>query len=436
MSNEVDFTRLSSSLTEADVIAAIIMDADLFYYVRGMLSKDIFQDYDCLKVYEVIEQVADEGKIPDWQELDVRLKKHNVNIMRFITGNAVSFEVTKQRIEILQDLSYRRRLSALFYKGQVMMTDVTIDRNDVRTVMKEIDQCMNDNAGEKVQTFGDGLKMLLNHIAERKEDKGEMGMMTGLRIFDSRYGWHGGDLIIIAGQTSMGKSTLATTIAYNMAVNGIHSLFFSMEMSMEQLIARIIARQVKVSSSTSLYNKMSDDEYNKVYDGSLAMMNLPIYFDEDSKTSFVKICNSIRTMVKRNGVRVVFIDYLQILANGRGDNREQVIGDMARDLKRLAVELNICIVALSQLARAAGQTEPNINRMRGSGQIEEACDIAVLIHRPNPRTENAKIYIAKGRNIGLATESVKFNSTLSYFCDYEEGDPNAPFEEKKEKLPF
>lgn len=434
--SEVDYTRLSSTPTEVDVIGSIVMDVDVYYYVRDMLSRDIFQDYECLKAYEVIEQVVSEGKIPDWQELDARLKKHNVNIMNFITGNTVSYEVTRQRIEFLRDLSYRRRLSALFYKGQVLMTDVTTDSEDVHLVLKELTQAANYNAGEKVQTFGEGLQKLLNHIADRKEDRGEVGMMTGLRIFDSRYGWHGGDLVIIAGATSQGKSTLATTIAYNMAVTGVGVLFFSMEMSMEQLIARIIARQVRVSSSTSLYQKMSDDEYNRVYDGSLGMMKLPIYFDEDSKTSFVKICSSIRTMVKAKGVRVVFIDYLQILANGRGDNREQVIGDMARDLKRLAVELNICIVALSQLARAAGQTEPNINRMRGSGQIEEACDIAVLIHRPNPRTENAKIYIAKGRNIGLAQENVKFNTSLSYFSDYEEGDPNAPYEEKKEKLPF
>ena len=77
-----------------------------------------------------------------------------------------------------------------------------------------------------------------------------------------------------------------------------------------------------------------------------------------------------------------------------------------------------------------------MSRMRGSGQIEEACDMAVLIHRPNPKNDQAKIYIAKGRNIGVATEKVKFNSNLSYFCDYEDGDPQAPYQDKKEELPF
>ena len=234
----------------------------------------------------------------------------------------------------------------------------------------------------------------------------------------------------------MGKSTLATTIAANMALAGIPSVFYSMEMSAKQLTARIIARRTQVSTSTTLYGKLSDDEYNRVYDGSLEMKNLPIYFDEESKTSFTKICCSIRRLRKRFGIRIVFIDYLQILANGRGDNREQLLGDMARDLKRLAVEQDVAIVALSQLARNIGAKEPSLSRLRGSGQIEEACDIAVLIHRPNPRNNEAKIYLAKGRNIGLATEKVKFNSELSYFCDYEEGDPQAPYQEKKEELPF
>jgi replicative DNA helicase len=278
----------------------------------------------------------------------------------------------------------------------------------------------------------------MNNVALRKENKGEQGIMTGLHIFDSRYGWHGGDLIIIAGETSQGKSTLATTICYNIAANDVPCLYLSLEMGEEQLVSRIIARSTQVSSSTTLYGRISDEEYNRLYDGSLKLKDLPIYFEEDSKSNFPKMIGAIRRQVKNNKVKVVFIDYLQILANGGRDNREAIIGDMARDLKRLAAELNIVIVALSQLARPSGgaSKEPTLNRMRGSGQIEEACDIAVLIYRPNPKTEKANIYIAKGRNIGLGKETIKFNSSLSYFSDFEDGDPDAPYAEKKEELPF
>lgn len=434
--NDVSFDKLYNTDTEIVVMSAVMFDQNIYEYVRDMISEDLFTDYDCRKAYNVMQQISDEGKIPDWQEMDARLRKEHVDITRFMNGDFKSFELTKQRIIFLQDLSVRRRLAGIFYKGQVMTSDPTITLEDVQQLFKEFDSVLNNSTGSDMQQFGDILGKLMNDVALRKQDRGEKGMMTGLRIFDSRFGWHGGDLIIIAGETSMGKSTLATTVAYNMANAGIPVAYYSMEMGAKQLTARIIARQVKVSSSTTLYGKLSDDEYNRVYDGASRMKNLPIYFDEDSKTSFTKICGSARRMVKKYGVRIIFIDYLQILANGRGDNREQLIGDMARDLKRLAVELDVCIVALSQLARAVGAKEPSLSRMRGSGQIEEACDMAILIHRPNPKNDTAKIYLAKGRNIGLATEKVRFNSDLSYFCDYEQGDPDAPFQDKTEQLPF
>lgn len=137
---------------------------------------------------------------------------------------------------------------------------------------------------------------------------------------------------------------------------------------------------------------------------------------------------------------MVFIDYLQILANGgRLDGREQMLGDMARDLKRLASELNICIVALSQMSRQQGKdksSQPTISRLRGSGQIEEAADMVVLIHRPDLMKERTTVYIAKGRNTGIDKDDIKFNAMFSYFSDYEEGDPQKPYEEHKEVLPF
>ena len=423
---DVSFDKLYSPETEIGVMSAVIFGQNVYEYVRDMLSKELFTDYDCCKAYEAIEQIAEEGKIPDWQEMDGRLRKENVEITRFMTTEHYSYELTKQRIIFLRDLSIRRRLAGIFYKGQVMASDPTITLEDVQQLFKEFDAVVNNNAGEQMQQFGDVLGMLMNDVALRQQDKGEHGMMTGLRVFDSRFGFHGGDLIVFAGGTSTGKSTLSTTIAYNMGVEGIPSAYYSMEMGAKQLTARIIARHVRVSSSVTLYGKLSDDEYNRVFDGSLKLKALPIYFDENSKTSFTRICGSVRRMVKKYGVRIVFIDYLQILANGHGDNREEMLGDMARDLKRLAVELDIPIVAISQLNRAG--------ELRGSGQIEEACDMNVLLTRG--KNNVTELTIKKGRNVGIGKGLVRFNGELSYFCDYEAGDPDTPYQEKTEKLPF
>lgn len=431
-----DYSNLHNVNVECEVIGACISDSNVFDNVIDGLNEKLFNDYDCIKTCEMLKKMAEEGKRPDFYEIGSMLAKINVSMTKFLMDGHAGLELTRQRIEFLENLSIRRRVAALFYKGEAVMCDLTMDMGSLDALLKEIDDVRNNSVESDVQKFSEIITGLMNDVAMRKEDKGEMGIMTGLHIFDSRYGWHGGDLVIVAGETSMGKSTLATTIAYNIGLKGIPSAYYSMEMSAKQLASRIIARQTMVSSSMTLYDKLSDDEFNRVYDNTIAMKDLPIYFDEESKSSFNRITGSVRRMVKNYGVRVVFIDYLQILANGHVDNREQLIGDMARDLKRLAVETDTVIVALSQLARSSNSKEPSINRMRGSGQIEEACDIAVLISRPNKNSNQAKIQIAKGRNIGLASEVVKFERELSYFCDFEAGETGAPYKDKNENLPF
>jgi replicative DNA helicase len=305
-------------------------------------------------------------------------------------------------------------------------------------------------------TAAQAVKLLRHDIQERIEGRGEQGMNTGLHIFDSRWGWHTGDLIVMAGRTSQGKSTLAMTIARNMAMNGIPSVYYSLEMGAKQLTARMMARDCQLTSSRMLYDKLNDDELTRFDKASEGYKQLPIYYDDKSKTSFSRICTSIRAMVRQHGVRVAYIDYLQILVNSsKTDNRESLLGDMARDLKRLAVELNICIVAVSQLSRSKDKPEPTLAELRGSGQIEEACDVAVLVYRPfvygierykdgRLTVDTAQLTIAKGRNIGLAQEVVAFNGELTYFYDIKEKTEqermadatNKPWAKQSDTLPF
>lgn len=435
--NVTDINKLHNTQAEVQVLSAILFNPYLYETLAEYLSKELFNDYECIKTYEVIKSLADEGKLPDMVEIAAILEREHVDVKRFVMEGAGDYTITRQKILLLADLSVRRRMMALLLKGQSMIVDPTITLDDVAKLTNDFDKVVANDAGEKVIAFGEVVGNLMNDIADRMADKGEKGIMTGIHIFDSHYGWHEGDLIIIAGSTSMGKSTLASTIAYNVAVEGTPVAYYSMEMTAKQLTARMSARCTGVSASTALYAKLSPAEYQKIYDGTLSMKSLPIFFDEDSKTNFSQMCKSIRRLKKKHGIKVVFIDYLQILANGSNDNREAILGDMARDLKRLAVEEGLAICALSQLNRAdKDKGEPRLNQMRGSGQIEEACDMGVLIHRPNLKNETATITIAKGRNIGLAKEKVKFNANLSYFSDFEEGDPSAPYQEKKEQLPF
>lgn len=435
---EINFNNLHNTQSEREVLNAILFNPYIYDYVADIISREIFQDTECQKVYDIMQQMIKAGKTIDAAEVFTIMRKDGLDFSHFVMENIAASELTRQRVAFLDDLQTRRKLLNLCYKAEAMVTDTTISREELRSVGKDFDGCLNNDERENdCQQIGDVIGSLMNDVAERMADKGERGIMTGLNIFDSRFGWHRGDLVIVAGATSQGKSTLASTIMFNMAMAGVPVADYSLEMSAKQVTARMMARLTQVSSSTTLYGKLSDQEYKQVYDGSLSMKKLPIYFDEKNKTSFVNMCSSIRRMVKRYGVQVVFIDYLQILANGSRDNRESLIGDMARDLKRLAVEENICVCALSQLNRSKeDKGRPRLNQMRGSGQIEEACDMAVLIYRPNLQKESANIYLDKGRNIGVAKDIIKFNGNLSYFSDFEQGDPSAPYKEQKEDLPF
>lgn len=412
---------------EREVVGGCIMDDNLWQAISQQLSDDLFTDYDTRKAYGVLRQLESEGKKIDSTEVTMRLAAVNCNIGSLLQVGISSFELSRQRIDMLRDLSLRRRLYILCTKGMSLATDPTGDVTDFQKLMDEL-ATTTSTTESSMQSFGEVLKELRQDMVERMDGQGDMGMMTGLHIFDSHYGLHTGDLVIFAGRTSQGKSTLATTIARNMALMGIPSAYYSLEMGAKQLTARIMARDTLLSSSKMLYDKMNDGELMQFDMQANNLSKLPIHYDDKSKTSFRKLCTSIRAMVRKHAVKIVFVDYLQIMANGSGDNREQLIGDMARDLKRLAVEVNVCIVAISQLSRAKDKPEPTLMEMRGSGQIEEACDTAVLVYRPfvygierykdgTLTYGTAQLTIAKGRNIGLAQEIVQFNGELTYFHD-------------------
>lgn len=439
--------QLNNVQAERELLSACIIDDDIYQSVASNLSEELFTDYESRKVYGILRQIEREGKKIDATDVAMRIASIGGNIGLFITTENVSYEMTKQRAELLNELSLKRKLFGLCNKGISIATDPTATMEDFQKLLHDMSN-QTSGTSNVVQSFGDTLRELRKDMVERKDGNMEQGMMTGLHIFDSHFGLHGGDLVIFAGRTSQGKSTLATTIARNMGLMGIPSAYYSLEMGAKQLTARIMARDVLLSSSKLLYDKVNDGELVKFDEKSETLRQLPIYYDDKSKTSFTKMCTSIRAMVRTRGIKVVFIDYLQIMVNGSGDNREQLLGDIARDLKRLAVELQICIVAISQLSRAKDKPEPTLSEMRGSGQIEEACDTAVLVYRPfiygierykdgRLTYGTAQLTIAKGRNIGLAQEIVQFNGDLTYFYDAMDAPKNEahPYSDN-EPLPF
>ncbi|MBQ5395477.1 MAG: AAA family ATPase [Alistipes sp.] len=431
----MNYTNLTNTDAERYVISACLTNQNTFYGLSDILKEELFSDYDCRTAYGVLQSLKKEGKTIDLTTAAPYLVKANVNIGRMLVDSTMSGDVARQHAIELYDLSIRRRFNEVCYKGQTMVGDPTLRTEDLQALTKELNSIIAGSDDGGIITFEQAMAQVTNDVVGRKNGEDSCGMLTGLHIFDSRYGFHGGDLVIMAGRTSAGKSTLATSICYNMACNGIPCVFYTLEMSAAQLTSRIMSSHIKIASSRILYDKLSDDEYNRYYDGTRRLAHLPIFFDEKNKSSFPKIKASIRRLVAQKGIKIVFIDYLQILANGKEENREQLLGDMCRDLKNLAEEFGICIVALSQLSRPKDGKDDTGN-LRGSGQIEEAADKCVFISRPDKDVTRAKLKLKKNRNGSIGEEYVKFHPEYSFFSDYEQGDPQAPYQEKDKPLPF
>ena len=267
-------------------------------------------------------------------------------------------------------------------------------------------------------------------------------MLTGFRHIDERGGFFPSDLVVIAAESSQGKTSFAMDIAVNIAKDGVPVAVYTMEMRKAQLSTRVLAQETKINSRLIMGERLNSDEVERINKTIARLRNLPVYFDESSTTSINTIYFSIRTLARRMGVKMVVVDYLQILStNQKVVNLEAFYGEVTRRLKNLAKDLNICIVLLSQLSRGYDTVEPSLSRLRGSGQINEAADMTFLIYRPEYYGKHytgtfamidpkgtALIECAKGRNVGTYSFVCGFDAEHTHFYD-EENLPRLNLEE-------
>jgi replicative DNA helicase len=226
-----------------------------------------------------------------------------------------------------------------------------------------------------------------------QNEEGIVGVPTGLKDLDSRLGgMHKQDLIIIAGRPSMGKTALATNIAFHAAKNiekkGLKATvaFFSLEMSSEQLSTRILSEQSKIRSNDIRRGKVSEKEFEQFIETSKNIFNLPLYIDETPAITISAISNRSRRIKRLFGLDLVVIDYIQLMrTSGKRDwGRVQEISEITQGLKALAKELNVPVLALSQLSRAVEQRDdkkPQLADLRESGSIEQDADVVMFVYR-------------------------------------------------------
>ncbi|UMQ40294.1 replicative DNA helicase [Chryseobacterium sp. Y16C] len=288
------------------------------------------------------------------------------------------------------------------------------------------------------------VKQAIDTIKSLKDKQGLSGVPSGFRDVDKETGgWQNSDLIIIAARPAMGKTAFLLSMARNIAVgHKIPMALFSLEMASVQLITRMIASETRISSEKLRKGTLDDEEWQRLFSNVSELENAPLYIDETPSLSIFDFRAKCRRLVMQHGVRLIMVDYLQLMTAGGGGkgtgNREQEISMISRSLKAIAKELNVPVIALSQLSRSVETRpgkRPQLSDLRESGAIEQDADIVSFIFRPEyykitvwdndeegqeTSTENqAELIIAKHRNGATADVRLSFLKHFAKFGDIE-----------------
>lgn len=407
--------------------------------IREYLDEDCFYSNHHKDVWKAITTAVDKGNTPSLVNVMAELGAMRSSVEFLEVGRICqtsTFENLDQYAMRLRELCMRRQLWIL---GQQLIASGISEVTDIASIKTSTSKTLDGifcKAASSVRTLGDVIPEVFEIMKKNISKQAEItGSHTGFREIDHRGGFQPSDFIVIAGDSSNGKTSIAINIAFNISQSGERVAIYSLEMLSTQLAARIMSSISGVPASSILYNgNLSGEDFNRVDDAVSRINGTNLYFDDNSTSSLDSIINSIRAMKTKYGISGAVIDYLQILSvNGaRGKNEEQTMAEAARKLKNLAKDLQIWIIALSQLSRDKENPRPTRNRLRSSGQIFEAADIVLAVYRPEiygkPMPEpfegidtvnKAFIEAMKGRNTGLFSFVANFNPMTTTFTDYD-----------------
>lgn len=396
-------------------------------------------------IFQCISGVIAEGEKPDIVSVFKYTQKHPkpgssekekellASIIAETSSSVDTSAYFEQDCMRLADLSRRRKLFVIGNRLITAGTSELGDTDEIKAKTLEELQALDDMPQTSVRSVKDALVSLCGIVNQNISGKRIVGYPTGFNFLDDKGGMQPTDLWVIAAEFSQGKTSLALDFCLNAASAGYPTAFYSTEMMSTQLAARMVAGKSGISSRIIMQQPLEGEKLTK-YDQAIGKLEgLPIYFDDTSTLSVERIISSIRSMVRKRGVKIAFVDYLQTLQTNERNMKmteEQFFGLTARKFKNLAKELEICIVLISQIARSKDTAEPTLSRIRGSGQISEASDVVLLIYRPEFYNKSysgarskvctkgtAQIKLAKGRNIGTGDFICGYNAPVTHFYE-------------------
>lgn len=449
---------VNDTKAEQYVIGSLLVDPTAYTLVSQYLDEDCFYDPMCRDIWKAVDNMGKQGMPIDVISVSAELSKQKSNVTALDLMNISAQIASSAHVEYhairLQDLGRRRKLWVVGQQlSKVGLSEEILTADAHQEAIESIGGVFEKADG--VFTLNDAMNSL-NEIMVKNATVGGVttGTKTGMERFDEKGGLQKSDLIIVAGETSQGKTSLALCMTRHAIENGAKVAFYSMEMTKEQLTARLLSAKTNIPANNILYSgSLAPSEIRMIDDARGKLPGENLFFDDKSTSNIDSILLSIRMLKMQKDIDGAVVDYLQILnVNSRSTSfsREQAMGDAARRFKNLAKELNIWIIALSQLSRDSNCPEPNLNRLRDSGQIGEAADVVILVYRAEyynraypapfdnkddyPTDGTAMIDVAKGRNIGTFKFFMGFNkNTTNFFkTNLINEDVQVPFEKPEE----
>ncbi|MGD9918931.1 MAG: replicative DNA helicase [Paenirhodobacter sp.] len=457
---------------EQQLLGAILTNNDIFDRIASVVRPEHFYEPVHRTIYETViariqkNALASPVTIKAYLEDDPGLQAlGGAAYLARLAGAAISAYAARDYAQMIHDLALRRELIRLGknLSASAQKVDIGIEPDEL-IVETEGALYKLAETGTAEKGFVSFLKAVTEAVqsanAAYQREGGLAGVSTGLTDLDKKLGGlHPSDLLILAGRPSMGKTSLATNIAFNIAkayrrgmrhdgsegaVEGGVVAFFSLEMSAEQLAARVLSEAAEVPSEQIRRGDMTETEFRRFIEAAKSLETCPLYIDDTPALPIAQVAARCRRLKRLHGLDVVFVDYLQLLrGTGRTDNRVQEIGEISMGLKAIAKELNIPVVALSQLSRTVESREdkrPQLSDLRESGSIEQDADVVMFVYRDEYYHERlkppeddpkfaewmqkaervhgkAEVILGKQRHGPIGTVELAFESRFTRFSD-------------------
>ena len=437
---------------EEAVLGALMLEKDSIITVQEFVTPEAFYTEEHRLIYRAIEELSSELKPINLYTVTERLKVKKE--LKKVGGASYLAQLT-QKVGSAANVEFHAKIVAQKYVQRELIRSATeIQRRsydestDVTDLIgfaeQEIFKVAEGHVKRSVQSAADVLARTLAQIEENAKNKSAFnGVPSGFMALDRvTMGWQPSDLIIIAARPSMGKTAFTLTMARNMSVDHEQAVaFFSLEMPAHQLMMRLVVAETGIPGNDLKLGRLSPEQWRHLESATKPLGSAKLFIDDTPALSVFEFRSKARRLKIHNDIKIIMIDYLQLMTGGpqaaKGGNREQEVSFISRTLKAIAKELNVPIIALSQLNRSTelrgGSKRPQLSDLRESGAIEQDADIVAFIHRPEyyginqdengmPTAGMAELIIAKHRNGAVTDVKLRFLKDQARFADIDDAD--------------